>query len=212
MWKSLFSLCARRRAVSYPWLDSQSSFPELQQLAQQEAIDTRKLQSFVQELKLRKIKLPENTGGRVGYIPLIEDRLYTLCVFFLPKGTVMPFHDHPRQHVALRVLEGELKIDVCDIEPGKPVFGLEYKIVKERSLVARPDSPVLIVKPQEENIHEITAVNDSLFLDLVLPPYGPDRAITYFKRTTGGKLKAVSERDIDLPMEFCDFRNLISSS
>ncbi len=127
----------------------------------------------------------------------------------------MPYHDHPRQHVGLRVLSGQLQVDSCDIENDSqsPIVGREYRVTRKDSQVMSSDSDVLVVQPLVNNIHKITAHKDSMFLDFVVPPYSAGRSITYFREVEEpDKLVAVAERDVDLPMDFFDYRNLLSVS
>jgi hypothetical protein len=212
MWKSFFSLCARRRTPSVPaWLDNISSLPDLHALAGRPIsdADVPRFRELVEDLAFKKLTHPRGVS-RIGYIPLIEDRLVTLCIFYLPRGTFLPFHDHPGQHVGLRVLSGQLAIEMCDIQlEGRPMIGNQYPVTHNEKLSLGSNSPVLIVRPSRNNIHEIRAEEDSMFLDVVVPPYSSSNYITYFEKV-GHNLKAVRERDVDVSMDFIDFHSLIS--
>ena len=212
MWKSIFNLCARRRAPSVPaWLENISSLPDLHALAGNRITeaDVPRFRELVQRLALKKLDFPKGVS-RIGYIPLIEDRLFTLCIFYLPRGTFLPYHDHPGQHVALRVLAGQLAIETCDIQlQSRSVVGHQYPLTNSEKLSLDPNSPVFIVRPSRDNIHEIRAEEDSMFLDFVVPPYSSANYITYFEKI-GNELKAVRERDVDVAMDFIDVHSLIS--
>lgn len=189
----------------YPWLESNQGLADLYAISK--SADFSNLAQVVSQLQCKRIKRFPKTGRNIGYIPLIEEKLFTLCAFSLPSGVVLPLHNHPRQHVGLRVLVGELSIYSCDLEKvgGKTSFS----VLNPETRTVTPDSAVVIVKPEYGNIHEIRAVTDSIFLDLVLPPYGPDRECTYYVASPDG-LKPVSEREMNVPMELVDINTLIS--
>ena len=168
------------------------------------------LRNSVSCLDLKPIEFPLNKT-KIGYIPLIESSQFTLCVFYLPKGSVLPFHDHPRQYVGLRVLRGELELESCDVQsPGRFTVGQKYEIARSETKILTSESEVLVVKPDLNNIHEIRSKTEAMFVDYVVPPYGPDRAITYFSREADS-LTALRERDVDLPMEFHSIHSLVTS-
>jgi hypothetical protein len=205
MWKSLISLCSRRKrplVVCPVWLDSISTLPDLEAMARTpESVDKIKLRNLLSGLDIKAFRFPNTSYGRIGYVPLVESNQFTLCMFYLPKGAILPFHDHPHQHVCLRVLAGELQIDSCDISS-------DYQVRNRNSTVVNSESMPCLVEPDNDNIHQIKALKESLFLDFVLPPYSAERAITYF-RESGERLEPVQEKDIGLNMDFCDVRTLV---
>jgi len=156
----------------------------------------------------------------VGYLPIHEEyKKFNLCMFALPKGTVLPLHDHPGQHVLLRVVFGELLVNQCDLSlGGVPQNVRTGDIVSMssrnfRSFNQRIDDVPIVVSPESGNIHEIVALEDSIFMDLVMPPYDSERIVTYFKRveTDPGKLICVTERDMRLDMQMLRMRDLVTS-
>lgn len=205
-------LCPRRKRPSSipPWLKSPSTLLELQTLAKGGTVDDiSRFAWLVDNLDLKPLKFPlTSQRGRVGYIPLIEDPLYTLCVFYLPEGARLPYHDHPRQHVAVRVLRGELQIESCDVRSVDG--GVSYTVTGKKSQIIGCSSPATIVEPDNKNVHQIVAIKEAMFLDLVLPPYSPERVIKYFKKSEE-RLEPVSEREIGLDMDYCDVGSLIQS-
>lgn len=166
-------------------------------------------------LDLSKLPNPQQTY----YIPISEEpERFNLCLFYLPRGAALPWHDHPNQHVLLRLVRGELKIHSADLlEAGKPpIVGNEYQVFIHDLVRLRESDPPSIyrVDPDKRNIHEITAVTDSLFLDLVMPPYSSQRTITYFKtnnaqHSTQSTFTAVRERDVPLDMSQADINSLV---
>jgi hypothetical protein len=175
------------------------------------------LAQLFDSIKLRPLRLPPSLST-IGYVPIAEvERKYNLCMFVLPKGTVLPLHDHPGQHVFLRVVFGKLGISVCDIKDRpspKPfktgeIVGIVDPISAQASLT-RSD-PTHVVFPNSNNIHEICAVADSIFMDLVMPPYDWERQVTYFRRYGETELLSVCERDMRLDMMPIDIRELVVS-
>ena len=207
MLRFLFGCCARRNvSTSSPcpgWLlpESQSKLHDLVSLTAAAGDSITAMQSVFDSLRIREMKIPKSQT--ITYIPLIEDPRFTLCLFSVPQGVVMPYHDHPRQHVLLRVLKGQMEISSCDTDDTRGyVPGTQYGVSREETCIVGPDSGTKVVFPTHGNIHQIKAVTDSLFMDFVTPPYSSERAITYFTRD-GEVLTAVRERDMNVQMEFC---------
>ena len=206
--RTWFKPCVRRKSTSTcpKWLKSIDALDGLKRLADLPVHESHipQLMRLSRALDIKPIRTPA-TNGQVGYIPLIEASRFTLCAFFLPKGTLLPYHDHPGMHVALRVLSGEMEVRSVDIQ-GLVTIGCEYEVKSESAVLVSPRSDICIVRPDKANLHQITALTDSMFLDFVVPPYSYDRSITYFKRTRDS-LTAVRERDVDLYMQYCDVNN-----
>lgn len=167
------------------------------------------MRSHFDALEIRRIKFPKSE--KITYIPLIEDPRLTLCIFYVPEGVVMPYHDHPRQHVLLRVLEGDMEILSCDTDHSAGyVAGNTYSALRDTRTTMQTQSGTHVVLPADGNIHEIKALTNSMFMDLVTPPYSHERSITYFHRM-GDVLTAIRERDMSLPMDFCHPSDLVDS-
>ena len=205
MWLDPASLHSVRRLIE---LSSSADVTEPENLSA--------IASLFNDIQLKKMKFPPKSHS-IGFIPLIENQACTLSIFYIPKGSCLPYHDHPRQHVFLRTLAGDLELHACDVAHAATTttttfeYGSKYPIIRSVKSVVNPDSGVSFVTPDENNIHQITALTDAMFLDLIIPPYSYDRSITYFTRD-GDTLTAVRERDVKLVMDFCDVRNLIDTS
>lgn len=93
---------------------------------------------------------------------------FTLCVFAVAHGTMIPFHDHPRMWVLMRVLRGRLQVCAYDW-----VERQTSKITARRAydIELNPRSGTLVVRPDYGNVHQLLAVDDCVFLDLTFPPY-----------------------------------------
>jgi len=102
------------------------------------------------------------------------DRDCEMGLFFLPRGEQIPLHDHPHIHVWMRVLCGQLRATS---------FTWENRPFARRSgdAVLDADSPVWAVLPEQDNLHELTALSDVAFLDVLRPPYIDGRVCTYYE-------------------------------
>jgi len=108
----------------------------------------------------------------------------TVCIFLMRKGARIPAHDHPGMHVFGRLLFGSMRVkswDLIDEDPGElkdaPLEAYYYG-----AQVLGPHPSTYGLGPEEGNIHEIEAVEDCAFFDILTPPYNPrgGRDCTYF--------------------------------
>jgi len=101
------------------------------------------------------------------------DRHCEIGLFFLPRGERIPLHDHPHIHVWMRVLCGQLRATSFTWQG--PPFAR-----RSGDAVLGADSPVWAVLPEQDNLHELTALRDVAFLDVLRPPYIDGRVCTYY--------------------------------
>lgn len=97
-----------------------------------------------------------------------------VCAFFLRRGRSIPFHDHPG-HVFQRLLHGTLRVVAYDwVDPGarlaRPSLDATFSA----------DDSIPEVRPTRRAVHRVEALSDAAFLDLLVPPYGPD-GCTYYR-------------------------------
>ncbi|KAL3863371.1 hypothetical protein ACJMK2_005129 [Sinanodonta woodiana] len=126
----------------------------------------------------------------VTYIPIWDDKVLTLCMFILKKGSRLPMHDHPDMYGFLKVLHGSLTITSYSpcLDPSPPLptslaARFKYLPVKplgKKTISASDDCVVLT--PESGNIHEITAESEpAAFIDILAPPYDSEgRPCTYY--------------------------------
>ena len=133
-----------------------------------------------------------------AYWPVAENRKFVMAIFGLRQGQRLPMHDHPGMTVLMKPLFGSLRIH--SFTKDGPICGRRVRIKDERiqEISRDPDFPVWEIGVDTGNdIHEIKALTDCAFVDLVVPPYEAygERSITYFEKSrVAGFLDVVPER------------------
>ena len=88
-------------------------------------------------------------------------------IIHLQAGEEVPLHDHPNTHVFLYVVKGELKIDCFDyVKKTDECIWIKPTISK----IFRASDNILVT-PQQNNLHHITAMTAASFMDVVTPGY-----------------------------------------
>lgn len=115
------------------------------------------------------------------------EQRFVMQVFFLPKGCVMPLHDHPRMAVISKVLLGSIDITSYSFKSASdsPKSSLRQTFSK-RSLAREvipsgrstisfddQDASLSILLPEVGNLHAMRALDHTLFFDILTPPYSP---------------------------------------
>lgn len=137
-------------------------------------------------------KINEVSG--VGYQDIYQGTDMTLCIFLLRRGSIIPLHDHPGMYVFGRLLFGQMRVLSYDLEPdsGEPLqledsfrngqFGCKRSpatLSSRRrrwakfisSEVLGPCPATYGLSPSRGNLHQLEALEDSAFFDVVSPPY-----------------------------------------
>jgi cysteamine dioxygenase len=124
-----------------------------------------------------------------------------IAVFFLPKGTVMPLHDHPGMTVFSKLLIGSAHVEGYDWIRHPRTFST-IDVSDSRRLAEKvvdhdvtPASGTWVLFPDSGgNMHRFVAGEEvpCAFLDVLTPPYAPTgrqrRRCTYYR---------------DLPCDLC---------
>lgn len=191
-----FIKCPRRLPNVPHWVSS-SNWPALL-----ESLKEKNLAKIKTEFDALTLKKFEIEASSIMYIPLLEQAdQFNLCMFYLPQGACLPWHNHPGQDVLGKVLMGSLEVASADL------LGV-CDLIQTEPAVITPKSPSFAVEPDKNNIHRITALTDTLFLDLVMPPYSLRRTITYYLPELG-RFRAVSERHVQIDMQLADINTLV---
>lgn len=100
-------------------------------------------------------------------------------LFLVPRGGVLPLHDHPGMTVLLRIVAGRFSVRSYDwADP--PGSGLARPVGE---FVLAAGDPVQVLFPNRGNLHRIEALEDGAFLDLFSPYYCEEegRPCTYYR-------------------------------
>jgi hypothetical protein len=108
------------------------------------------------------------------------EQRYVMQVFFLPKGCVMPLHDHPQMAVISKLLIGSIDIASYSYKhipssPGRSrTYGREVVPSGRHTLsLDDKDTSLSILLPDIGNLHAMRALEHSMFFDILSPPYRP---------------------------------------
>lgn len=130
---------------------------------------------------------------KITMVPLHEDKDFTIGLFIFPAKASLPLHDHPSMTVFSRILYGKMMLKAYDWIPPRhqdqiaPVPANHGETPKLAKLtindVVTPSTPTHVTFPdQGGNVHAFTALEPSVLLDVIVPPYNDtDRQCTYFE-------------------------------
>ncbi|PCJ21599.1 MAG: hypothetical protein COB02_03100 [Candidatus Cloacimonadota bacterium] len=105
---------------------------------------------------------------------------FNIKLLMIPKGNKMPLHNHPGMTVLLKPLWGHFLISNYDWCEEFPFSG----IAKQKSnTVVNGSTLCATVSPDQNNIHQMIALEDCAFIDVMSPPYNEEREISYLNIT-----------------------------
>ncbi|KAF0923759.1 hypothetical protein E2562_006720 [Oryza meyeriana var. granulata] len=130
-------------------------------------------------------------GGKYMY----ECENFTVAIFYLPPGTVMPLHDHPGMTVFSKLLTGSAHVQSFDwVSPAVYGAGANRTVRSSTTRLAKRvlDHDVaagcgtwVLYPSTGGNLHRFVAGGDEpcAFLDVLTPPYslGPRRRCTFYR-------------------------------
>eukprot|EP00928_Gymnodinium_smaydae_P045741 TRINITY_DN30452_c0_g1_i1.p1 TRINITY_DN30452_c0_g1~~TRINITY_DN30452_c0_g1_i1.p1 ORF type:complete len:326 (-),score=50.88 TRINITY_DN30452_c0_g1_i1:40-1017(-) len=163
---------------------------------------------------------PCDVGKRIGYQEVYDGPEMTVCIFTLPKGSRLPLHDHPGMYVYGRLLFGRMRSISYDIVRGGQGEGSASASVRPRkgmwpvSLkadVVHGAEPVTYnLAPDQGNLHELLALEDCAFFDILFPPYSANgRECLYYavkRDPTSGQLCVVQDVPVGFSTEHRPYR------
>jgi len=132
------------------------------------------------------------TDCKVGYQEVYSGPDLTLCIFVMRAKAHIPLHDHPHMHVFGRLLYGQMQ--VRSYNPGPVPNDFRSKLPEGtwfgtpcENRVMGPVPATYMLGPGEGNIHELIALEDCAFFDVVVPPYDAEqgRHCTYYTMVEG---------------------------
>ncbi|KAK4746540.1 hypothetical protein SAY87_012852 [Trapa incisa] len=141
---------------------------------------------------------------------------FSLCMFFLPPGGVIPLHNHPGMTVFSKLLIGLMHVKSYDwaatgpadrtsrAAPSAPPH-LRLATVKADRVLAAPCHSSVLYPTAGGNIHEFTALKPCAILDVLGPPYSKEdgRDCSFYREYTYTAFSADCEADPDPEKEDC---------
>lgn len=127
---------------------------------------------------------------RVTQTTIYKCQNFSLCIFFLPVGAVIPLHNHPGMTVFSKLLLGTMHIKAYDwVDPvdsssnDKPSSKLRLARLKADDVFTAPCDSSVLYPASGGNIHAFTAITPCAVLDVLGPPYSKEdgRDGSYYK-------------------------------
>ncbi|XP_033109752.1 2-aminoethanethiol dioxygenase-like [Anneissia japonica] len=168
---------------------------------------------------------PSYSRPPVSYMEIYEDKVLTMGIFLLRKGSRIPLHDHPGMYGFCRVLYGTISVESFS-HIDKDISELNVPEFEEFQDKPGPDMRFLtptkhnqsgefssntgtcVLLPRIGNYHELKAVDGpAAFLDILAPPYEPERGrdCLYYKLLSEKTGDTKWLLQIDPPRDFwCD--------
>lgn len=128
---------------------------------------------------LAPLRGPRAAG--VGYQEVFHCREMTVCIFVVRAGASIPLHDHPGMHVFGRLLFGRMQVLSVDVDMTSSE--LRPRAILRGEAVLGPEPVSYSLGPSSGNLHELKAIDDCAFFDVLTPPYDENtgRDCTYYK-------------------------------
>mgnify|MGYP001221164296 CR=1 FL=1 len=169
----------------------------LARLASSSDIDAAQREMDLLEPASLALQLPHDwerrsISGRppVSYVHVFgDDATFSMGIFLLPAGAIIPLHDHPGMTVLSKVLVGSLRATSFDMPEGAPgvnssaphFYGMasweprSFVCGEPTERLISEGSPTARLEPLRGNLHQFEALNDTAVFDILLPPYDDDR-------------------------------------
>eukprot|EP01038_Epipyxis_sp_PR26KG_P008316 gene8316-11250_t len=118
---------------------------------------------------------------------IISRKEYQIAVFLLKRGCFLPLHDHPSMTVLTKIVAGELRLRSYSKKnnnnQSSGIFSSRIEAIDEGEFVKNETSRGWTLTATDKNYHEIVAMEDSVMLDVFLPPYDSnlDRECNYYR-------------------------------
>jgi hypothetical protein len=150
----------------------------------------------MKRVKLEEVGLTESilrTKSCSYSMDIVCAENYQMSVFVLPKGCMIPLHNHPHMTVCSKLLTGRMHLRSFTPQQASWSFftnentaaSLDFDGIKSSS-----DDPWLLT-PNKDNVHEFAAITDCVILDILLPPYEePHRPCIFYKASLQSQIDA----------------------
>jgi len=183
--KNLFKVC--RRISSDPGVLN-SLIEEVETGRQGEVLSS--LNSSLSAITAEDLGFtPQNyyKPGFITYSEVYEDTDLSMGLFGMSKGTGFPIHDHPYMIAISAVLQGRMKYRNLDMVSRESPEHCTARTLKQGEVVG---PAILYLTPNMGNLHELYALEETVFLDIFMPSYNDhDRTCTSYYEYETGKLQ-----------------------
>jgi hypothetical protein len=126
---------------------------------------TSMIRGMIQKESLSDLGLMEEVlkdifgQGHINEIKLVQSSSFGISLFFMPKGTMFPLHDHPNDSVVSGVVYGNLKYLTLNYDKDSKSYLLSSKGFCKQG-------KSLFCTQNFRNIHSLLAVEDTVLLDI----------------------------------------------
>ena len=131
-------------------------------------------------------------SGLITYVTIYNSPQFWMGFFCMAAGSRFPLHDHPRMIGCSRLLSGRILYRGLDIQSQTGPSSFGAAISAEYELVGCGTE---MLTGNMRNVHEITAVEESVLLDLFVPYYDQTRECKYYREVARQDDMAVLEVD-----------------
>lgn len=137
------------------------------------------------------------------FMPIASSPAFDLAVFLICKGGSLPLHDHPNMEVTTKLVHGRLRLQSYDWKDAQAsdVDGSNAgraAVLVGDEVVTAPAAAAWGLAPDSGNLHALTALENSVMVDILMPPYDIKRGrmCTYYapvdSSSSGGQATAAS--------------------
>ncbi|KAI3656693.1 hypothetical protein MP638_007026 [Amoeboaphelidium occidentale] len=138
-------------------------------------------QRIIHNLDLSSIgSFSATAASPIQFYDLFQHEMMTCTIFIIRKGHSIPLHNHPQQTVISKLLRGKLRIVSYDLLLS--LNGSDCTCRKVADVNIEEEQSMHLVRPTERNLHAVHALETSVFIDFIGPPYDDTmRPISYFR-------------------------------